>query len=57
MTCPRCAAQTQSITEYVSQEEKTLYIKERYCTQCKSSTVDFFDEQGFFKSEWIDFNV
>jgi transposase-like protein len=57
MSCPRCGSQTQNVTEYVTQEEKTVYVKEYYCSKCKSSSIDFYDEQGFFKSEWIDFNV
>jgi len=52
-----CAFQLQNIVEYFTEEKGFVYSKEYYCTQCKSSTIECFDEQGLFSSEWIDFNV
>jgi hypothetical protein len=57
MKCPRCSFQLQNIVEYFTEENKFVYSKEYYCTVCKSSTIERFDEQGLFSSEWIDFNV
>ena len=57
MDCPRCNYKMENIVEYCIQEPKFIYNKEYYCTHCKSSVIESFDEQGLFASEWIDFNV
>jgi hypothetical protein len=54
--CPRCAHKLQIVVEYFTEEYTFVYTKEYYCTNCKSSTIEYFDEQGLFASEWIDFN-
>ena len=46
----------QSVVEYFTEEYSFTYTREYYCTNCKSSTIEYFDEQGLFASEWIDFN-
>ena len=57
MNCPRCNHKLENIVEYIDQTDQFEYVKEYYCTKCKSSTIERFDEQGLFASEWIDFNV
>lgn len=58
MQCPRCDNKLQSVVEYITEkEDEFIYTKDYYCSKCKSSTVEHFDKQGLFSSEWIDFNV
>lgn len=57
MQCPRCSNKTQNIVEYIIEEEDFIYMKEFYCTKCKSCVIERFDAHGFVNSEWIDFNV
>lgn len=57
MQCPRCNYKLENVIEYFVNEKKFKYTKEYYCTKCKSSTIEHFDEQGLISSEWIDFNA
>lgn len=57
MTCPRCSSRAQNIVEYIIEQEDFIYMKEYYCTQCKSCVIEKFNSRGFMNSEWIDFNV
>lgn len=57
MNCPRCNGNLENVIEFFTNEDQFVYTKEYYCTKCKSSTIEHFDGQGLFKSEWIDFNV
>lgn len=57
MNCPRCSHNLENVIEFFTNENQFIYTKEYYCTKCKSSTIEHFDAQGLFKSEWIDFNV
>jgi hypothetical protein len=57
MMCPRCADKLQNVIEFFQDGENFEYTREYYCTNCKSSVIEHFDEQGLKASEWIDFNV
>lgn len=57
MMCPRCAHKLQNVIEFFQDKENFEYTREYYCTNCKSSVIEHFDEQGLKASEWIDFNV
>ena len=57
MQCPRCSSKMENIVEYCIQDPNFIYSKEYYCTTCRCSVIEHFDEQGLFASEWIDFNA
>lgn len=57
MLCPRCAHKMENIVEYFREDPEFIYTKEYYCTVCRCSVIERFDNKGFFASEWIDFNV
>jgi hypothetical protein len=57
MLCPRCSIKMQNVVEYILQENEFKYIKNFYCTKCKSAVTEVFDDIGLASSEWIDFNV
>ena len=57
MNCPRCNAKLQNVIEYFETADKFIYTKEFYCTKCKGSVTEKFDQRGLLSSEWIDFNV
>lgn len=47
----------ENIVEHFREDPKFIYTKEYYCTVCRCSVIEHFDDKGFFASEWIDFNV
>jgi hypothetical protein len=55
--CPRCDSKLENIVEFFIEEPEFIYTKEYYCTKCKSSMIEHFDNNGFYATEWIDFNV
>lgn len=59
MQCPRCSEQLQNVVEYINEnnDEGFLYVRQYYCTNCKSGLTENFNNIGLFRSEWIDFNV
>lgn len=57
MLCPRCDSKLENIVEFFTEEPEFIYTKEYYCTKCKSSMIEHFDNNGFYATEWIDLNV
>ncbi len=47
----------ENVVEYFIEKPSFVYSKEFYCTKCKSAVVEHFDDEGFYATEWIDFNV
>lgn len=56
MSCPRCNSQTQTIMEYIQATDK-VYVRDIYCSNCKSVVVEKFFNDNTYSSEWIDLNV
>ena len=45
MLCPRCDSKLENIVEFFVEEPEFIY------------TIEHFDNNGFYATEWIDFNV
>jgi hypothetical protein len=56
MSCPRCDATTQIVSEYYNFNEKS-FVRDTICVNCNSATVEKFYEDSTYRSEWIDLNV
>ncbi len=56
MNCPRCYNVSQIVSEYFLFEKECL-VRDVYCSNCKSATIEKFYSDSSYSSEWIDLNV
>lgn len=56
MTCQRCNARTEVITEYYDFVDE-CFVREDICSKCNSVLIETFYKDSRYKSDWIDLNV
>ena len=56
MSCPRCNKKTEIVSEYFDFVNECL-VRDSFCSNCTSATIEKFYSDSYYRSEWIDLNV